>query len=73
MLYIIKQIVEMNLNSQLTFSVCFFFFFIKGCFPCDGLRLHFFFSRETNVRVDGNRGSIEPTRHGVFIHRYKYE
>lgn len=50
-----------------------FFFFIKGCFPCDGLRLHFFFSRETNARVDGNRGSIEPTRHGVFIHRYKYE
>lgn len=71
-LYIIKQIREMNLNSQLTF-----FFFFKVCFPYDGLRLHFFFffctPRETNARVDEDRGSIELTRHGVFIHRYKYE
>lgn len=66
--YIIKQ---MNLNSRLTF---FFFFFFYGCFLCDGLKLHFFFFLQgTNARIDKDRGSIEPTRHGVFIHRYKYE
>lgn len=55
MLYIIKQIVEMNLNSQLTFSVC-FFFFIKGCFPCEGLRLHFFFREKRTRESTGTVG-----------------
>lgn len=55
MLYIIKQIVEMNLNSQLTFSIC-FFFFIKGCFPCDGLRLHFFFREKRTRESTGTVG-----------------
>lgn len=46
-LYIIKQIREMNLNSQLTF----FFFFFKVCFPYDGLRLHFFFFARREKRT----------------------
>lgn len=45
----------MNLNSQLTFSVC-FFFFIKGCFPCEGLRLHFFFREKRTRESTGTVG-----------------